>query len=92
MTRGAVPKILERRWNSVLSCETTGPHGGIHRGVAHWSIVMYDASDPRSKLSAGGAQKPAATEFAAADYAKFSETAPQEEAGAGRGTDGEAAG
>lgn len=45
---------------------------------------MYDASDPRSKLSAGAAQKHAATEFAAADYAKFSETAPQEEDRNGR--------
>ena len=41
---------------------------------------MYDQSDPRSTLAAtqeGG--KPAVTEFAGAEYAKFYETPPQED-------------
>src|SRR6185437_15069505 len=39
---------------------------------------MYDGSDPRSKLAATGAPKPATTEFAGAEYAKFYESDPQE--------------
>jgi hypothetical protein len=43
-------------------------------------MSMYDTTDPRSALNAApkGAAK-AATEFAAAEYAKFYETAPQED-------------
>src|SRR5436190_8645639 len=48
-------------------------------------MSMYDTSDPRSALSAPAksAAKPA-TEFAAAEYAKFYETAPQEDDGNGK--------
>jgi hypothetical protein len=42
---------------------------------------MYDASDPRSRLAAPA---PAATEFSAAEYAKFYETPPQETGAGGR--------
>jgi hypothetical protein len=39
---------------------------------------MYDKSDPRASLAAQtSADKPAPTEFAGAEYAKFYETAPQ---------------
>src|SRR5262245_17475864 len=47
--------------------------------------AMYDASDPRSRLAAlAPAAAPAATEFAAAEYAKFYETPPQETGAGGR--------
>jgi hypothetical protein len=46
---------------------------------------MYDASDPRSRLAAPGpSAAPAAVEFAAAEYAKFYETQPQESGAGGR--------
>ena len=48
-------------------------------------MSMYDTSDPRSALNAApkSSVKPA-TEFAAAEYAKFYETAPQEDDGNGK--------
>ena len=46
---------------------------------------MYDKSDPRSALATPDqAGKPAVTEFAGAEYAKFYETKPQEEDANGR--------
>ena len=44
-------------------------------------MTMYDSSDPRAALASAApksAVKPA-TEFAAAEYAKFYETRPQED-------------
>src|SRR5205814_9857857 len=48
-------------------------------------MSMYDASDPRAALGAPpkGAARPA-TEFAAAEYAKFYQTAPQQDDSNGR--------
>lgn len=45
---------------------------------------MYDVSDPRAALAPAAAASKVATEFAAADYAKFYETAPQEDGPSGR--------
>src|SRR5258708_1645971 len=41
-------------------------------------MTMYDTTDPRSALNAGPKSSVPATEFAAAEYAKFYETKPQE--------------
>ena len=41
-------------------------------------MSMYDSSDPRAALNAPAKGAKTATEFAAAEYAKFYETEPQE--------------
>jgi hypothetical protein len=46
---------------------------------------MYDQSDPRTALApAASSGKPAATRFAAAEYGRFYDTAPQDDDAAGR--------
>ncbi|MBV8915845.1 MAG: hypothetical protein JOZ05_22755 [Acetobacteraceae bacterium] len=45
---------------------------------------MYDQSDPRTQLTSAGPARPQATEFAAAEYAKFYAAEPQESGPFGR--------
>src|SRR6186713_2900911 len=48
-------------------------------------MSMYDTSDPRAALNAPAkSSAKLATEFAAAEYAKFYQTAPQEDDGNGK--------
>lgn len=46
--------------------------------------MAYDASDPRAALAAQKSSVPPPTAFAAAEYAKFYESAPQEDDGNGK--------
>src|ERR1044072_3314460 len=49
-----------------------------------YQMTMYDTADPRAALSKQKSSTPPPVEFAAAEYAKFYETEPQEDDATGK--------